>query len=1398
MQSAPPAERQMDPLKQNTFLLAGDSEASVTELAQQLSACQPRRTSFVIPAQLKQFRIFFQECYQYFNESHQTLLTASQAAEWLLDNFYVIEQALREIEEHLPSDFYQRLPKTREGWLRIHLVALANTRGEVRRLNLETLRSFLQTFQETTPLTTGEIWALPLLLRLAVLDSLAEALAALTNRKWDITSPSPSPLSPPSPDLNLIVANSILDLRLLGTQDWKAFFEATSILEKTLLADPADVYARMDFETRNRYRSVVEDLANGSALSEVDIARLVIELANEGTSARAKHIGYYLIAEGRETLEAQIGFRSPFSTSLIRFLHRHPTGFYLGSIAALTLIPLFLILWYALQASTTPFSLLTSTLLSSSPLSFFLLPLFLLFLFPLSSVAINLINGLVVSLIPPRTLPKLDMEPGVPREYRTMVVIPGMLGMESDAPFLLHQIEHHYLSNNDPNIFFVLITDFADAPQKDMPGDEAPVAQVKAAIEKLNKKYGYNGYQPFYFFHRERTWNPGEEAWIGWERKRGKMEEFNRLLSGSGSTTFTVKVGDLSALPTVRYLITLDADTILPRDVARQLIGAIAHPLNQPEIDPVTGEITAGYSIIQPRVQVQPIASNVSLFTRVYSGDSVIDLYTRAVSDAYQDLFGEGNYVGKGIYDVKAFRHSLDDKIPENRLLSHDLFEGINGRCGLATDIVLFEDYPPHYLVYTDRLHRWIRGDWQLLPWLGKWVPSRSKGRRRSTLSTLDRWRIFDNLRRSLLPPAVMALLVCGWVFLPGSALAWMLIALSPYLVPVLTNLITEVSHSLSGRHSTVVTQPVRLAALRSLFEIIFLPHETFIILDAVSTTLTRLFFTHKRLLQWVTAAHTVQIFGRQLHLKTAWQKMIAAPVLALLFSILLFILHPATLLLASPLLVGWIISPYIATWIGEPYKPPVRKISPAQEHKLRLLARSTWLYFEHFVGPEDRWLPPDHFQEDPRGLVAHRTSPTNIGLMLLSTLSAHDLGYIGPLELSLRLRDSLDSMDKLERVRGHFLNWYDTRSFSPLPPRYISTVDSGNLAACLIALRVGCQDIAQTPVIRWDGFLDTLGMLAQSLAQARLGNSANELNAAIISLQDRVTMLNDPKRFLPVLLIDLFQEGSSELDSLLWEAIQQSREEYTQETVNKLSTWVNRASYQLRRIRIDIQVLAPWLIALASIPHPTRLEERHELRVAWGALLENLSMQPLLGEIPDLCKRATNLIEEVTGLLDAEDKAVMEWCDALAYDLESARKNALSLLDNFSTLASRADSFVQGMPFGFLYDPQRHVFHIGYNVESGRLDANYYDLMASEARIASLIAIARGDVPQNHWLHLARPLTDFNGARCLLSWSGTMFEYLMPPLFVESYPGTLLDQSCRIAIEQQMQYALENGIPWG
>ncbi|MDQ2691606.1 MAG: cellobiose phosphorylase, partial [Chloroflexota bacterium] len=1386
MRNTVPVASETDPLKPN--IPAPDpTEDPVVTLARKLSDARTRRTGFPIPAQLKQFMAFFRSCYEFFSGVASLELATSQTAEWLLDNLYVIEQAIRQIEEDMPADYYARLPKTADGWARIQLIAFANSHGADTRLDIEEVKSFLETFQEVTPLSTGEIWALPLMLRLAVLESLAEALAKVTRLPWkpislpalgeDLRSDKPAP--------EAIIADSVMNLRRLATQDWKVFFEDVSVLEKLLRSDPAGLYPQMDFETRNRYRNVVEELANGSPIGEKGIARQAIELAQAGadTSMRERHVGYYLMLPGRKLLEERINFRPTLSGALVRFIQEDATSVYLGSIATLTLMLTLLAVWYALRLGGSALEILIPGLLT---------------LLPASSVAIEIVHWLVVALVPPRTLPKLNFERGVPLEYRTMVVIPGLLATEKDAPFLLRQIEHHFIGNSDPNIFFALLTDFADAPEKDMPEDEVPVSQTSDAIQALNKKYGSASYQPFYFFHRARVWNASEEKWMGWERKRGKLEEFNRLLGGDDETTFTTRVGDLRVLPSIRYVITLDADTGLPREAARQLIGTLAHPLNQAEFDPQTGEIISGHTILQPRVQVRPSSANRSLFTRVYSGDAVIDLYTRAVSDVYQDLFSEGNYVGKGIYDVQAFQRSLDGKIPENRLLSHDLFEGMHGRVGLVSDVVLFEDYPPHYIVYTDRLHRWVRGDWQLLPWLWNRVPHRTKGSAPNTLSTIDRWKLFDNLRRSLLPLVVLGLLISSWLLLPESSLVWMLFALSPYLAPLLLNLISEIRHSFSKQHSTRVTRPVRLSLLRSLFEIIFLPHEAFITFEAVSTTLVRLFITKRHLLQWVSAAHTVQLFGKRLHLRSAWQAMIVAPLLALLFFVMLALLFPATLPAAAPFLVGWVLSPYIATRISQPFQKPVTRLLPEQEHKLRLVARSTWLYFEHFVGPEDRWLPPDHFQESPRGQVAHRTSPTNIGLMLLSTLSAHDMGYIGPLELSLRLRDSLDSMDKLERVRGHFLNWYDTRSYAPLPPRYVSTVDSGNLAASLIALRQGCYGMGNAHLLNWDGLLDTLGMLSASLEQARLGTVAEALQAALTALEGQVRQLNNPETFSPALLKEVLREDQVQFESLLWEAIQNSSEEHTPEVTRKLSVWIDRVRQQLRRIRIDVQVLAPWLLALAEKPQLARLEERPELARAWQALEENLEIHPRLGEISDITHRAENLLEEITSLLEQDDLAVYEWGDTLTYDLGAARKNAVSLLDNYARLADHCESFIQAMRFDFLYHPQRHVFHIGYNVESGRLDSNYYDLMASEARITSLVAIARGDVPQNHWLHLARPLTEFDGTRCLLSWSGTMFEYLMPHLFMESYPNTLIDQSSRAAIEQHIKYGAENNIPWG
>ncbi|MGE5461770.1 MAG: glucoamylase family protein, partial [Syntrophothermus sp.] len=1334
-------------------------------------------------------KVFFQAAYAYFETASSSQAPVSIVSEWLLDNFYVLEQALRVVEEDLPPDYYARLPKGVDGWTRIELLS-RGLYDDAPRLDLERIKSFVQSFQSVAPLQVGELWALPLLLRYTVLETIAANLAEITKLAWgSLPDPAVWKEIKPAPgsagaDPETQVINSILNLRLIATIDWKEFFESTSLLEQTLRRDPGGVYSQSDFQTRNHYRGVVEELARGSALQEIEIAGQALDLADAGTTPRKRHIGYYLIDEGLPKLEERIRFQPTLRGAFLRAIQNHPTFAYLGSIALLTGLFIYFVWIFAIYLHATPAQLLT---------------IFLLALFPASAVAVHFVNWLVVLVVPPHTLPKLELKDGVPPDYCTMVVIPALLSTEKDVAFLTRQIENHFVSNQDRNIFFALLTDFADAPEKNMPQDDELIRQATTRIEELNEHYGNRDYRPFFLLHRERLWNPAEDSWIGWERKRGKLEEFNELLRGNDKTSYTIQVGDLKQLPPVRYVITLDADTLLPRDAAHHLIGTLAHLLNQAEFDPATGQVTAGYTILQPRTQVRPAVVNQSIFSRTFAGDSIIDLYSRAVSDVYQDLFGEGNYVGKGIYDVDGFRKSLQDKVPENHLLSHDLFEAVQGRCGLVTDVILYEDYPPHYLAYSDRMHRWVRGDWQLLPWLGRWVPDRKDGWARSTLSFIDRWKIFDNLRRSLVTTAVFAFLICGWLYFPGSKLIWTLLALSPYLVPIFTSLVSELRRNVKEEYPRFESRSIRMTALRSLLEILFLPHDMLIHLDAIATTIVRVYITHVRRLEWMTAAHTVQLFGKRLHVKSAWQAMILAPLMAVGLGLIILLQEPDAMAIAAWLLIGWVISPTVAARISVPDRLPEVKFTPAQEKKLRLLARSTWLYFEHFVGPEDRWLPPDHYQENPVGRIQHQTSPTNIGLMLLSTLAAHDMGYIGTSELSLRLRDTFDSLDSLERLRGHFLNWYDTRTSTPLLPRYISTVDSGNLAACLLALRQGCLDIGSSPVLQWQGLVDTINMLLFALERSGIGKPAAGFKEAVISLRDQAEKLAQPAEFSPALLTKFLEEGQSEFENMLWQAVQESDDDLASGSLQEVSTWIQRVRYQLRHLRTDIQILAPWLLALAETPvlKPQPGKET-DFDSTWNELLISLSLHPQIREIPQISEQANRLIGTLMDLMDYGNPDAFNWFEVLSYDLKSAQRLSASLLADFVSIAQRAETLFDEMSFGFLYNPNRHVFHIGYNVESGRMDPNYYDLLASESRIASLIAIARGDVPQEHWLHLSRPLTEIHGKQTLLSWSGTMFEYLMPTLLIESYPDTLLDQSCRAAVEQQIAYASEKQIPWG
>ena len=1065
----------------------GRLEQLARQLAQNSSVDKNPKQKSILFRHLQSWEKTLHKAYEYFRAGLSKDLAFSRAAEWMLDNFYVVEQMLHQIKEDLPESYYSQLPKLDKtalrGFPRIFELAWEWVGYSQGQLELTQTVVFVQDYQQIAPLMIGELWALPTMLRIGVLERLTAAVAAITG----ITTPEslnalPSLPAPPALANESIVVNCFLSLRLLSAIDWKAFFEQTSRVEQILRNDPAEIYAGMDFDTRNSYRSVIEELARHSNLSEEATAQAAIELCRNPPGAfqfrsviRQTHVGFYLVDEGRSALEKRLNYQPGLGVRLRGWFLARPTATYLGGINLISLLIVIGLLVYThLEGGTLAQLILAGVLGMGLALE----------------AAITLVHWGITHEIAPHSLPRMDFSqgdtPGIPAGYRTMVVVPTLLANADELNSLLQELEIYYLSNLDPQLSFALLTDFIDAPTQNMPQDEQLLSLAKTGVEKLNLKY--NPAAPFYLFHRQREWNPSEGVWMGWERKRGKLAEFNQLLLNTEpatSTGYVTQVGDLSILPDIKYVITLDADTSLPYGSASRLVATLAHPLNQAEFAEDGRSVVAGYTVLQPRVAIKPTSANRSLFSQIFAGNAGFDLYTLAVSDVYQDLFGEGSYVGKGIYDVSAFERSLVGQVRENTLLSHDLFEGIYGRAALVTDITLYEEYPTRYLIYTRRLRRWIRGDWQLLPWL---LPiARTKtGFAPNRLSLISRWKVFDNLRRSLLPPTMLALFAAGWLVLPGSPLVWTLFILLPSALPILAQALQHIRQNIGHSSLTELVETVKLPLLRWGLAVLFLPYEALLILGAIRTTLARLLISHEKLLQWTTAAHTAQSLGVNARFET-WIEMAVSLAFTILLGSAVAIFNQAALIVAAPLLIAWLIAPQVAYWISQPITHTAAPLSEPQRKEIQRLARRTWAFFEQFVGPQDHWLPPDHFQEAPRGNVAHYTTPTNIGLFLLSTLSAHDLGYVDLPELAVRLQSTFETMDKLEHYRGHLLNWYDTQTLASLPPRYISTVDSGNLAACLIVLKQGLLVLADAPILgeqQWQGLLVILDILKNILQQ--------------------------------------------------------------------------------------------------------------------------------------------------------------------------------------------------------------------------------------------------------------------------------------------------------------------------
>jgi len=1296
------------------------------------------------------------------------------AAEWLLDNFHLVEAEIADVRKNLPQSYYLELPKlaSRElaGVARIHAMALDFIRHSDARFDLHRLTRFISAYQTVAPLTLGELWAWPTMLKLSLIENVrrltdeivesrsGEAEADRYFARFESAAPDAPLPSPPERLSNAFLVqlvqrmrelgprvaelrvelerrlnaagvgvdeavraehqrqtmglasmgNSITGLRLVATIDWNRTVERVSLMEQVLQRDPAGVYGQMDFASRDRYRQSVEELAEPTGEAQVRVALRAVESARRsGESApgdASGHIGYHLIGPGRRDFEVDVAYVPRFRQRIRRSIFSANVTFYLGWIAILSGLGSAAAMFYARVHGA----------------DLALLPwIGLLALVPMSQLGILLVQKSVGRIAHPRRLPRIDLKNGVPEDARTLVVVPVLLTSAEGARAQIEHLEVQALGNADPHLHFALLTDFRDATQAELPEDADILAAATSAIEGLNARHGGGGNNRFYLFHRARQWNEREGVWMGWERKRGKLEELNALLRGRPNT-FRTMVGDPAILGSIRYVITLDADTRLPRDTARTLVGIIRHPLNRPVFDPQLRRVTRGYGILQPRVSVTMASAAGSLFARVYAGHTGVDPYTTAVSDAYQDLFGEGIFTGKGLYDVDAFTAALEGRVPENALLSHDLFEGIYARTALVSDVEVVDDFPSSILTHAGRQRRWVRGDWQILAWLFPWVPTR-RGLERNRLPLISRWKIFDNLRRSLVAPTTLAFLLSAWTWLPGSPGLWTLAVMVTAAFPFLSQLLRGAQGPAPQQPTAVFLrdwqEELETAAAQVLLDLTFLAYRSYEMAQAIGLTLIRLILTQRKMLEWETAAATAArsagLSGRE-GLRAFANGMWAGPAVAIAGLALTMTARPEALGVSLPLLLLWLSSPLMGFWLSQPARRRVIVLEPRDRVYLRRVARNTWRYFEAFQVEEEHWLPPDNVQEKPSHRVAHRTSPTNIGMGLIATLAAHDLGFIEAGDALDRLERTLGTLEGLEKHEGHLLNWYDTSSLAPLLPRYVSTVDSANLAGSLMALAAGLRSLEQVPADdfrRATMIADTLTLLRQSLDALSHSAQGESLR----------------QRFTPAL---------REVET--WESARDDETDHPRGV---------SAGAELKRAldEAGLHALAAPEAADASF---------------WGRMLLRLLEEPRAG-VP-----------------------TEQWSD---------RRDSL---------AHRAERLANDMNFAFLYDRERRIFSIGYRLADmegpGRLDTSYYDLLASEARVASFFAIAKGDVPQEHWFQLGRALVGIAGTPTLVSWSGSMFEYLMPLLLMRSYPDTLLHRSCDSAVHAQIQYGRLHGVPWG
>ena len=1280
------------------------------------------------------------------------------AAEWLIDNYSLVEEQVRQTRADLPSEFYRELPKLADGFLeghpRIFGLVWAYVAHNDSQFDPASLADFVDEYQKVQPLTIGELWAVPISLRLILIENLRRisqrimnarrnreaadifADAVLNNTNTELSDNfrkiiqrvgEPEVSDPFAVQFiqlmrdqnekaaealtwlkaklelrgrtlestvsdeqhrqsaaNVTVRNIVTSMRLISDVNWETWFDSVSLVERSMRTHP--IYSSMDFSGRTLYRKALEDLARGSEIDELSLAQRLLEM-------KEAEPGFYLLGAGRVDFEKTLNFKPALSSHLQSMAKRFGLVGYLSGITLVTL--------FALTIGSV-------FVLVDLPWKIVVLLLALLTL-PASEFAVAVVNFAVTRMMSANIIPGLALREGVTADLRTLVVIPTLLTSLDDIEELVERLEVHFLSNAEGEIYFALLTDWTDAASESKPNDAELLSAATNGIAALNNRHSTNR---FFLLHRHRKWNAQQNRWIGWERKRGKLLELNRLLRGATDTSFTTISATLPNA--IRYVITLDGDTKLPRDAARRLVGKMAHPLNQPQFDPAKKRVTSGFAIMQPRVTPSlPVGHYGSVFQRIYSMSRGIDPYVFAVSDVYQDLFGEGSFSGKGIYDVDVFETALAGKIPENSMLSHDLFEGIFARTALVTDVEVVEEFPERYDVATTRQHRWTRGDWQLLPWM--------IGRMRTSIPALGMWKMIDNLRRSLNPIATITSLFAGWLLLPTHACwVWTLLIIMLQLVPTL---LPAISAALPRKQLVTLGSRIKSSiddfghsVILTICALLFLAHQAGVMADAIVRTLYRLTVSHRNLLEWTTAAQSASIQRSGL---IGSYRLMASSVLAGAFSGALIAYRGAPIsIIVAPFAVAWILAPAVASWMSRTEElENALASSPEDRKSLRLVARRTWRYFETFVTAQDNMLPPDNFQETPKPVIAHRTSPTNIGLYLLSVVSAHQFGWIGMGDAVSRIEATLATVRRLEKYRGHLYNWYDTSDLSALEPKYVSTVDSGNLAGHLIALSNYCAHWTIQPTdprVSLDGIGDALDLLLGALTE--IPNDRRVVRPLRKQLEQRVAAFR-------VMLRD------------------------AAETPEMIS---------MRLVSFALQA--------------------SNIVSATGDLVERISTP--------------------------QSNEVLHWANVVRQTIENHFHDTslahASLKKRLESLAVETHALAMGMEFDFLLDPRRQLLSIGFRITESARDESCYDMLASEARLASYFAIAKGDLRTRHWFRLGRLVAAVKGGAALVSWSGSMFEYLMPSLVMRAPSGGLLEQTAQLIVARQMSYAATRGVPWG